>query len=64
MEGIEGGAVFIGDKGSITIDRNLLQASGLLPNEAVHVWDVTNEQTPVKVGAKIRATANIASKAG
>jgi aspartate 1-decarboxylase len=28
--------------GSITIDRDLMDATDLLPNEAVHVWDVTN----------------------
>ena len=29
-------------EGSITIDRNLLDATDLLPNEAVCVWNVTN----------------------
>jgi aspartate 1-decarboxylase len=29
-------------EGSITIDRDLMDATDLLPNEAVHVWDVTN----------------------
>jgi len=29
-------------EGSITIDRHLMNATDLLPNEAVHVWDVTN----------------------
>lgn len=29
-------------EGSITIDRNLMDATDLLANEAVHVWDVTN----------------------
>jgi aspartate 1-decarboxylase len=29
-------------EGSITIDRELMDATDLLPNEAVHVWDVTN----------------------
>jgi aspartate 1-decarboxylase len=29
-------------EGSITIDRRLLEATDLLPNEAVCVWDVTN----------------------
>jgi aspartate 1-decarboxylase len=29
-------------EGSVTIDRNLLDATDLLPNEAVCIWDVTN----------------------
>lgn len=29
-------------EGSITIDRDLLDAAGILPNESVHVWNVTN----------------------
>lgn len=29
-------------EGSITIDRDLLDAAGILPNELVHIWDVTN----------------------
>lgn len=29
-------------EGSVTIDVNLLDASGILPNEVVHVWNVTN----------------------
>ena len=29
-------------EGSITIDRRLMDATDLLPNEAVCVWDVTN----------------------
>lgn len=29
-------------EGSITIDRDLLDAAGILPNELVHVWGVTN----------------------
>ncbi|HSQ56580.1 MAG TPA: aspartate 1-decarboxylase [Gemmata sp.] len=29
-------------EGSITIDRDLLDAADILPNEQVHVWDVTN----------------------
>ena len=29
-------------EGSITIDRNLMDATDLLPNEAVCVWNVTN----------------------
>ena len=29
-------------EGSITIDRDLLDATDLLPNEAVCVWNVTN----------------------
>lgn len=29
-------------EGSITIDRELLDAAGILPGEAVHIWDVTN----------------------
>jgi len=29
-------------EGSVTIDRDLLDATDLLPNEAVCVWDVTN----------------------
>jgi aspartate 1-decarboxylase len=29
-------------EGSITIDADLLEAAGILPNEAVHVWNVTN----------------------
>jgi aspartate 1-decarboxylase len=29
-------------EGSITIDRDLMDATDLLPNEAVHVWNVTN----------------------
>lgn len=29
-------------EGSITIDADLLDAADVLPNEQVHVWDVTN----------------------
>jgi aspartate 1-decarboxylase len=29
-------------EGSITIPRNLLDLTGLLPHEAVHVWNVTS----------------------
>ncbi|MBN9517327.1 aspartate 1-decarboxylase [bacterium] len=29
-------------EGSITIDEELLDAADILPNEQVHVWDVTN----------------------
>ena len=29
-------------EGSITIDRDLLEAADILPYEQVHVWDVTN----------------------
>jgi aspartate 1-decarboxylase len=29
-------------EGSLTIDRDLLDAADILPNEQVHVWDVTN----------------------
>lgn len=28
-------------EGSVTIDSDLLDAAGILPNEAVHVWNVT-----------------------
>ena len=28
-------------EGSLTIDQTLLEASGILPNELIHVWDVT-----------------------
>ena len=31
-------------EGSIGVDEELLKASGILPFEAVHVWDVTNAQ--------------------
>jgi aspartate 1-decarboxylase len=29
-------------EGSLTIDQDLLDASDILPNEQIHVWDVTN----------------------
>jgi aspartate 1-decarboxylase len=29
-------------EGSISIDQDLQDAAGLVPNEAVHVWNVTN----------------------
>lgn len=29
-------------EGSVTIDEDLLEAADLLPNEHVHIWDVTN----------------------
>ena len=29
-------------EGSISIDQDLLDAADILPNEQVHVWDVTN----------------------
>jgi len=29
-------------EGSITVDAALLEAADILPNEVVHVWDVTN----------------------
>lgn len=45
-------------EGSIAIDNDLLEASGILPFEAVHVWDVTNAQRfetyalPLKAGSR------------
>ncbi len=29
-------------EGSVTIDEDLLDASGILPHEEVHIWNVTN----------------------
>lgn len=29
-------------EGSVSIDEDLLEAADLLPNEHVHIWDVTN----------------------
>jgi aspartate 1-decarboxylase len=29
-------------EGSLTIDRDLLEAADILPHEQIHVWDVTN----------------------
>ncbi|MBI5231770.1 MAG: aspartate 1-decarboxylase [Coriobacteriales bacterium] len=29
-------------EGSVTVDCDLLDAAGILANEAVHIWDVTN----------------------
>lgn len=29
-------------EGSLGVDEELMQAAGLLPNEAVHVWNVNN----------------------
>src|SRR3954470_4870627 len=29
-------------EGSLTIDTDLLEAADILPNEQIHVWDVTN----------------------
>src|SRR5436309_13975197 len=29
-------------EGSLTVDANLLDAADILPNEQIHVWDVTN----------------------
>lgn len=29
-------------EGSITVDSELLDAAGILPNEVVHIWNVTN----------------------
>jgi aspartate 1-decarboxylase len=29
-------------EGSLTVDMDLLDAADILPNEQVHVWDVTN----------------------
>lgn len=29
-------------EGSVSIDANLMEASNLIPNEHVHIWDVTN----------------------
>jgi len=31
-------------EGSIAIDENLLEASGIVPNEQVHVFDINNGQ--------------------
>ena len=28
-------------EGSVSVDANLLEAAGILPNEAVHIWNVT-----------------------
>ena len=29
-------------EGSVTIDADLLEASGILPHEEIHIWNVTN----------------------
>lgn len=29
-------------EGSVSIDEDLLEAAGILPYEAVHIWNVTN----------------------
>lgn len=29
-------------EGSLTVDEDLLEAADILPNELIHVWDVTN----------------------
>lgn len=29
-------------EGSVSIDEDLLDAAGILPGEAVHIWDITN----------------------
>jgi aspartate 1-decarboxylase len=29
-------------EGSLTVDKDLLEAADILPNEQIHVWDVTN----------------------
>src|SRR5262249_54509788 len=29
-------------EGSLTIDKDLMDAADILPNEQIHVWDVTN----------------------
>jgi len=29
-------------EGSVSVDLNLLEAADILPNEHVHIWDVTN----------------------
>jgi aspartate 1-decarboxylase len=29
-------------EGSLTVDEDLLRAADILPNEQIHVWDVTN----------------------
>ena len=29
-------------EGSLTVDQDLLEAADILPNEQIHVWDVTN----------------------
>ncbi len=29
-------------EGSLTVDTDLLEAADILPNEQIHVWDVTN----------------------
>lgn len=29
-------------EGSVTVDLDLLDAAGILPHEAVHIWNVTN----------------------
>ncbi len=29
-------------EGSVSIDQDLLDASGILPNEQVHIWNITN----------------------
>lgn len=43
-------------EGSVTIDQDLLDAAGILPGEAVHIWDVTN-------GARLTTYA-LSGKAG
>jgi aspartate 1-decarboxylase len=47
-------------EGSITLDQELMEAAGLMENEEVHVWDVTNgnrlmtyTMTPAEPGSKV-----------
>ena len=46
-------------EGSLTIDAALMDAAGILPNEAVHVWNVTRGTRLVTYAVRGRAGSGV-----
>jgi aspartate 1-decarboxylase len=50
---------FVDYEGSLTIDSDLLEEADILPNEQIHVWDVTNGNRLITYALKGEAGSGI-----
>jgi aspartate 1-decarboxylase len=50
---------FIDYEGSLTIDSDLLEEANILPNEQIHVWDVTNGNRIITYALKGEAGSGV-----
>ena len=46
-------------EGSLTVDASLLEAADILPNEQVHVWDITRAQEYVAIPESAPVTKRV-----